>query len=124
MRFRVTHLLLLLTLTAVATCVVRDAVTLSRARDKFELALAYENVRRLKLSEIEPPARELLECESATLWISRRQARTNYVERMTAIIENEENGYWLRCSPEALEDRKAQVAELKSRLQEVIDEED
>jgi hypothetical protein len=124
MRFRVTHLLLLLTVTAVSTCVVRDAVTWSRAQEKFDLATAFVRFGQIKLIEIEPPARELLERESGTLWISRRQAKSNYVERINEIIENEENEYWLRCAPEVLEDREAQVAELKSRLQEVIGEED
>jgi hypothetical protein len=84
---------------------------------------AYAEAGRREITDIAVPARELFECESAALWISRRRAKNNYVRTMTDIIANEENGYWLRCSPEALEARKEQVEILKRQLQEVVNEE-
>jgi hypothetical protein len=122
-RFRVAHLLVATALIAVGTCAVHDAIALSRARDNFEVVRAYVEAGRREIADIAVPAREFFECESDALWISRRKAKNNYVRTMTDIIANEEHGYWLRCSPEALDARKEQVATLKRQLQEVINEE-
>jgi hypothetical protein len=89
-RISLRGLLLLVALIAFGITCVHQSSQLRNARQRFENELAAWDAARRRLPEVVAAAEELLETESAALWISRTAARDRQIERLNYLAARAE----------------------------------
>jgi hypothetical protein len=86
-RFSIRAMLAVMAIVALAIWAIRDYASLRSARNRFQYVSALYQVARVLADEVVVESRNLMEAESASIWISRRRAIAAHVDRLNYLLK-------------------------------------
>ena len=116
MRFRITHLLLATAVVAVTLYLFKEARAVTSARDHFLYTEAMYDVGRVRLDDLTAAASSLRQAETTAFWITRRQATSNHIDRLTDIVARYRDRLLCGGDQETQDRRQAQFAQIPAEI--------
>ena len=80
-------MLVFMAIVALVASAIRDCVDLRSARNRFQYINASYEAARVLADQVIVESRNLMEAESASAWISRRQAIADHVDRLNYLLK-------------------------------------